>query len=61
MAAVIQVGKSALKLPYCCKVGLGMLDISIYVGMGADVMASSAGRGTRRQIHVGKSPSSGLV
>ncbi len=45
-----------------------MLDISITVDMGADVIASSAGRGTRRatrrtasqpprHIHVGKSPS----
>jgi hypothetical protein len=66
-AAAIQVGKSALKLPYCCKLGLGVLDISITVGMGADVITSSAGCCTRRcrsatrrtaqHIHVGKSPS----
>ncbi len=27
-AAVIQVGKSALTLPYCCKLGLGVCKIS---------------------------------
>ena len=47
-AAAIPVGKSALMLSYCCKLGLGVLDISITVGMGADVIASSAvRRGTR--------------
>ena len=47
-AAAIQMGKSALKLPYCCKLGLGVLDISITVCMGAEVITSSAGRCTRR-------------
>jgi hypothetical protein len=34
-AAAIQVGKSALKLRYCCKLGLGVLDNSITISMGA--------------------------
>ena len=42
-AAAIQVGKSALKLPYCCKLGLSVPDISITVGMGAGVITSSSG------------------
>jgi hypothetical protein len=45
-AAAIQVGKSALTLPYCCKLGLGVQDINIAVGTGADLITSSAGRGT---------------
>jgi len=35
-AAAIQVGKSALTLPYCCKLGRGVQDISIAVGTGTD-------------------------
>jgi len=35
-AAAIQVGKSALTLPYCCKLGRGVQDISIDVDTGKE-------------------------
>ena len=61
-AAEIQVGKSALTLPYSCKLGLGVQDISIAVGTGADLITSSAGSGTNFLEWLGRrSDSSGQV
>ena len=39
-------GQVCVEVAYCCKLGLGMLDIRVAVGMGADVIASSTGRGS---------------
>ena len=40
------IGQVCVEVAYCCKLGLGMLDIRIAIGMGADEIASSAGRGS---------------